>query len=107
LNLNVQIVAADAPVSLALVDWGIHPLTSCCKASAKHIASNMAVCRGCSGVVDPLYVLSWLPHDDAGWSQYRQLLLNGGGVMTAERADEIAVAARQKVVAAVGGIWRP
>jgi hypothetical protein len=94
--VDLQIIAADAPIVLVIAEWGLYPLTPCCQASAKGSGSAV-VCRGCYQEIDTLFGMSWLPGEDEGWSCYH-ILLQGVGV-DEYKADEIVAHAREKAEA--------
>jgi hypothetical protein len=97
MSIDVQIVAAEAPIALVVAEWGIYPLTPCCQASAKVFTATgegRVVCRACYKEIHPLFGACWLPDDEQGWGWYKQLLMIADGD---HNADEIVAYARDKV----------
>lgn len=90
------ILNPGAPVTLAIVDYGIYPLTPCCQASAKGLEDCIG-CRGCYREIDPLYGDVWSLEDEQGWDTYDTLLLYQG--VRREDAASLVTAAREQAAA--------
>lgn len=105
-----QTVGAESPVPVVIADWGVYPLTACCKATGKgwmdDDGSGGVVCRKCFEWVSDYYGMSWMPGDNIGWAWYAELVLdevwdlNATSEQNRAKVAEVVAHVREKVEAA-------
>lgn len=90
------ILNPGAPVTLAIVDYGIYPLTPCCQASGKGLEDCIG-CRACYREVEVYYGDVWSLGDERGWDTYEWILLDEG--VERGEARRLVASAREQAAA--------
>lgn len=88
------LVCEDAPITLAVTDLFVYPLTPCCRASGKG-GGRGVICRRCYHDVGAYFGDCWSAGEDRGWDTYRWMLMDFGA--DEARADALVAQARREV----------
>ncbi len=88
------LICEDAPVTLAVTDLFVYPLTTCCRASGKG-GGDGVICRACYRDVETYFGDCWSAADDDGWATYQWMLMDFGA--SQRTADALVAEARRQV----------